>query len=776
MAKPGAPTAKATAAASEATPLIAHEESGISLEATGSGVGASTADEEKGIRTPKKQDASTGALPSWPDAFKEVSPFLRPRDRRHAFLASLALLTVLLEKLITVLPPLAIRHAVDAISGFGSSDADDPSYATAQQRTAKTVTMAIVVYFLLRTLDAAVSALQNVCQRAVSLDAERRFASSLFGHLQVLGAAYHLERHAGELLRILSRGSDATSTIIDSLWFNLLPTFFEAAVVGTVFWKLLGIPSIAFTTVASVALYLIYTVKVTNTRLEQRRRVLDKSDDVGRIEMETLVNYETVSMFGRELKEVEAYDTVRKEYTEERVKMLGLFAWLQLGQQSIRLAGTCIGLWLAGRATVYGTPGDETLLSPGSFVVVQLYIQQLFQPLSFLGFTYRQLTEALTDLEKAVKMLRSKPLVVDANDAVEWDVALERQREKLGEPSDEDNANASSGDITFDNVTFRYKVKANRKRLGGPDVENGSSKPGGRRGKGRGGRGFGRKGLWGGRGRAVWSGKGGVNFWIKDAKKEKDSSVEDETAERVDVGGIQSVSFRIPAGKTAALVGPSGSGKTTIVRLILRMYDPDEGSVLVDSINVKSLLQESLRSNIGVVAQDTVLFHASLRDNIIYGKEEATDEEIWEAVRISALEPLVKSSPDGLETLVGERGMKLSGGERQRVGLARCIIKQPKLVLLDEATSALDSGTGREIQRNILTPQTAAAVCKGRTTLMIAHRLSTARRADIILVLDKGRLIEQETHDELLALGVEKGKYAQMWRDQMEGDSLDELK
>lgn len=122
-----------------------------------------------------------------------------------------------------------------------------------------------------------------------------------------------------------------------------------------------------------------------------------------------------------------------------------------------------------------------------------------------------------------------------------------------------------------------------------------------------------------------------------------------------------------------------GSGKTTIVRLILRLYDPDEGSVLVDEINVKSLRQQSLRSNIGVVAQDTVLFHASLRDNIIYGKEHASDDEVWDAVRISALEPLVKSLPEGLDTLVGERGMKLSGGERQRVGLARCIIKTPRV-------------------------------------------------------------------------------------------------
>ena len=173
-----------------------------------------------------------------------------PQDSKHVWLAFLALLTVLLEKLITVLPPLAIRHAVDAISDYSSGS--DGS----KEQTAYTVTMSIVVYFLLRTLDAAVSALQSVCQRAVSLDAERRFATSLFSHLQNLGAAYHLERHAGELLRILSRGSDATSTIIDSLWFNLIPTFFEAAVVGTVFWKLLGIPSIALTTVAAVILYL----------------------------------------------------------------------------------------------------------------------------------------------------------------------------------------------------------------------------------------------------------------------------------------------------------------------------------------------------------------------------------------------------------------------------------------------------------------------------------------------------------------------------------------
>ena len=449
--------------------------------------------------------------------------------------------------------------------------------------------------------------------------------------------------------------------------------------------------------------------------------------------------------------------------------MLGLFAWLQLGQQSIRLCGVCIGLWLAGRAAVYGIGGDENArLSPGSFVIVQLYIQRLFNPLSVLGFIYRQITDAFTDLEKAVKMLKTKPIVQDAKDAVEWDQALQRQRE-LGKQSIDSNA---TGDIEFKNVTFRYKVRSSRKKLGGPDVDGTNPE------KGRGGRSFGKKGLWGGKGKGVYSGSGGgkgAGFWIKAAASSKNSDETYEGPKTEEIGGIKNVSFRIRAGQTVALVGSSGGGKTTIVRLILRLYDVDDGAVSVDGINVKSLFQQSLRSNIGVVAQDTVLFHASLRDNICYGKEDATEEEVWEAVRLSALEQLVNSLPEKLDTIVGERGMKLSGGERQRVGMARCIIKKPKLILLDEATSNLDSTTEKKIQRNILTPQTSA-ICKGRTTLMIAHRLSTARQSDVIIVLDKGMVVEQGSHDELLALGAEKGMYAKMWKDQMEGQSLDELK
>jgi ABC-type multidrug transport system fused ATPase/permease subunit len=311
--------------------------------------------------------------------------------------------------------------------------------------------------------------------------------------------------------------------------------------VATVFCKF-GVASIALSTIVAVSLYLVYTLKVTNTRMTQRRQVLDKSDEVGRIETETLVNYETVVMFGREQKEVEEYDAVRKEYTQERVNMLGLFAWLQLGQQTIRLGGTCIGLWLAGKATVYGT-GDNSTLSPGSFVVVQLYIQQLFQPLSYLGFTYRQITEAFTDLEKAVKCLKSVPSVKDSDDAVDWEVAVQRRRQQ------QPGLLESTGDIKFHNVSFRYKVKATRKKLGGHEEdEDISNTRGGRRGR----KTFGRRGLWGNRGRGVWAGQGGGRVWLNDAMKKSSDTSENESRDEVKMGGIQNLTFHIPAGQTAA--------------------------------------------------------------------------------------------------------------------------------------------------------------------------------------------------------------------------------
>lgn len=222
---------------------------------------------------------------------------------------------------------------------------------------------------------------------------------------------------------------------------------------------------------------------------------------------------------------------------------------------------------------------------------------------------------------------------------------------------------------------------------------------------------------------------------------------------------LNNVSFSVPSGKTVAIVGPSGAGKSTIVRLIFRFYDVSGGAILVDGQDIKLLQQESLRKNIGVVPQDTVLFNNTIFYNIEYGKIGSSSEEVFDAARNADIHDRILSFPDRYDTKVGERGLRLSGGEKQRVAIARTLLKAPAIVLLDEATSALDTNTERNIQAAL------ASVCSNRTTLIIAHRLSTIIHADEILVLKEGSIAERGRHDDLVNAD---GIYAGMWNQQLQ--------
>ena len=222
---------------------------------------------------------------------------------------------------------------------------------------------------------------------------------------------------------------------------------------------------------------------------------------------------------------------------------------------------------------------------------------------------------------------------------------------------------------------------------------------------------------------------------------------------------LHQVSFRAEPGQMVALVGSSGAGKSTIAQLVPRLYDVDEGAVRLSGVDVRELTFESIRQTVGMVTQDGHLFHTTIRENLLLARPDATEEELWEALRRARLHKLVAGLPDGLDTVVGERGYRLSGGQRQRLTIARLLLARPQVVILDEATAHLDSTSEAAVQEAL------AEALHGRTAIVIAHRLSTIRAADQILVVEGGRIVERGTHEELLAAG---GRYKELHDTQFE--------
>ena len=583
---------------------------------------------------------------------RTLLPYLWPDGEWNLRMRVVVAMTFLVAaKLANVTVPVFYKKAVDVLSGDAA--------------TAIAVPIALLFgYGLARVLAQTFGELRDAVFAKVAQRAVRKAALSTFEHLHRLSLRFHLDRKTGGISRAIERGVRGIEFLLNFMLFNIVPTLFEILLVCGILWTLYSV-WFALVTVATIACYIGWTLVVTEWRLKYRRIMNETDSEAHSRAIDSLLNFETVKYFGNEEHESRRFDRALAAYEEASVKSTSTLSLLNIGQGFIISGGLIAIMTMAG----YGVAGGT--MTVGDFVLVNTYLIQLYMPLNFLGFVYREIKRSLADMEQMFGLLRENTEIEDGPDAGPLP--------------------AGGGEIVFEDVHFAYDERRH--------VLNG-------------------------------------------------------------------ISFSVPAGKSVAIVGASGAGKSTISRLLFRFYDVTAGRILIDGCDVRDVTQRSLRAAVGMVPQDTVLFNETVFYNIAYGRPDASPAEVEKAARLARIHDFVMAQPDGYQTVVGERGLKLSGGEKQRVAIARTLLKNPRIMLFDEATSALDTHTEREIQDSL------AEVSTDRTTLIIAHRLSTVVDADEILVLDAGKIVERGSHARLLALG---GVYAEMWTRQQEATRAREM-
>ncbi|WP_313704539.1 ABC transporter ATP-binding protein/permease [Massilia sp.] len=515
---------------------------------------------------------------------------------------------------------------------------------------------ALIAYGLLRLSTTVFTELREFLFARVTQRAVRTIALKVFRHLHALSLRFHLNRQTGGMTRDIERGTRGVNSLISYSLFNVLPTLVE---ITLVLGYLVFNYDIWFSIITAGALvtYITFTVVVTEWRTHFRRTMNELDSKANTKAIDSLLNYETVKYFGNEDYEAKRYDQGLQHYENAAVRSQTSLSVLNTGQSLIIATAVTLILWRATEGVIAGT------MSLGDLVLVNSFMIQLYIPLNFLGVIYREIKQALADMERLFGLLDQNREVADAPSA---------------QPLVTKGAR-----VEFSHVEFSYETK-----------------------------------------RQI----------------------------------LFDVDFAIPAGTTTAVVGHSGSGKSTLSRLLFRFYDVNGGSISIDGQDIRNVTQESLRSHIGIVPQDTVLFNDTIEYNIAYGRPGASRDDIVAAARAASIHEFIESLPDGYATMVGERGLKLSGGEKQRVAIARTLLKNPAILIFDEATSALDSKSEQAIQAQL------KEIAKSRTTLVIAHRLSTIADAQQIIVLDHGKIVERGTHQSLLAA---RGLYAQMWERQL---------
>lgn len=581
-------------------------------------------------------DVAVGDV-SW-TTLKSLLPYLVEFKRRMAA----AMLCLVLAKVASVYLPFILKHIVD--------DLDQGSELG--QMLAIPLGL-LLAYGVVRFSNVLFSELRDTLFGRITERAMRRVGLKVFRHLHHLDLDFHLNRRTGGLSRDIERGTNGIAFLLRFMVFNIVPTLLEIGlVIGLLWWNY----DVWFAVIVAVAVacYVAYSILATEWRTRFVREANQAESKTSTRAIDSLLNYETVKYFTNEDYESQHYDTELASWEEARRKnRLSLFA-LNGGQAFVIAAAMTSAMVLAAREVAQGS------MTLGDFVLINAFMMQIFMPLNFLGFVYREMKGSMANIENMFALMAVEPKVKDRPEATTLTV--------------------TEGKIEFREVSFAYHA---------------------------------------------------------------------------DRPILKSVSFVVPAKHKVAVVGSSGAGKSTLAKMLFRFYDVTAGAVCIDGQDVRTVTQKSLREAIGVVPQDTVLFNLSIFENIRYGRVDASDEEVWQAIRMAHLEDFIQQLPKGADTVVGERGLKLSGGEKQRVAIARTLLKQPPIMVFDEATSSLDSRSEQSILRAI------TEISRQHTSLVIAHRLSTIVDADNIIVLDQGQVVEQGRHDELLQ---RDGHYARLWR------------